>query len=144
MTHKQCWSATWGGYKKPSSETTELAVKGERTDRKVRFQFRHSVLLCLVLCVNIAFAKSPKISKDLDDAEDGQTVDVIVQYRVQPGKAHFDRVGARGGVLKKDLRGVIRGAAFTVKKNSLEDLAHDPDVRYISPDRPLGSTSTTT
>ena len=140
MTHKQCWSATWGGYRKPSSEAPETAVKHERTDRKVRFQFRYSALLCLILCAEMALAKSPKISKDLDDKQDGDSVEVIVQYRVQPGKSHFDRVASMGGALKKDLRGVIRGAAFTVKKNTLEDLANDPDVSYISPNRPLAST----
>ena len=144
MTHKQCWSATWGGFKKSDSKATELAMRGERTDRKVRFQFRYSALLCLILCAMMAFAKSPKISKDLQDTHDGQTVDVIVQYRVQPGKSHFDRVTSRGGALKKDLRGVIHGAAFSVKSDSLEDLANDPDVTYISPDRPLGSTAVTT
>ena len=119
-------------------------MKCEKTDRKVRFQFRYSALLCLILCANVAFAKSPKISKDLQDTPDGQSLDVIVQYKVQPGKSHFDRVASRGGALKKDLRGVIRGAAFSVKSESLDELANDPDVAYISPDRPLGSTSTTT
>ena len=137
MTHKQCWSATWGGYRKPSSRATEITIKRERTDRKVRFQIRDSVLLCLILCATIAFAKSPKISKDLDDTHDGESVDVIIQYRVPPGKSHFDRIASKGGVLKADLRGVIRGAAFTVKKDALEDLANDPDVTYISPNRPL-------
>jgi len=141
MTHKQCWSATWGGYRKPSSRATEITIKRERTDRKVRFQIRDSVLLCLILCATIAFAKSPKISKDLDDTHDGESVDVIIQYRVPPGKSHFDRIASKGGVLKADLRGVIRGAAFTVKKDALEDLANDPDVTYISPNRPLASTA---
>src|SRR5215470_12547077 len=143
MTHKQCWSATWGGLKKPNSELTETSVKGERTDRKVRIQFRYSGLVCVVLCATLAFAKSPKIAKDLDDVPGGQLVDVIVQYRVQPRKAHFDRVAAKGGSLKKDLRGVIRGAAFSIRKDALEDLTKDPDVAYITPDRQLGSTSTT-
>src|SRR6266700_7558759 len=144
MTHKQCCSATWGGFKKSDSKATEVAIKGERTDRKVRFQFRYSALLCLILCTTMAFAKSPKISKDLQDKPGGQSIDVIVQYKVQPGKSHFDRVTSRGGTLKKDLRGVIHGAAFSVKSDSLDDLASDPDVTYISPDRALGSTSTTT
>ncbi len=144
MTHKQCSSAAWGGTKKSDPKAKELAVKGERTDRKVRFQFRYSALLCLILCATMAFARSPKISKDLQDTHSGQTVDVIVQYNVQPGKSHFDRVASRGGVLKKDLRRVIHGAAFSVKSESIEDLANDPDVSYISPDRPLASTALTT
>jgi len=119
-------------------------MKGERTDRKVRVQFRCTALLCVVLCAAFGFAESHKISKDLKRVAAGQSVDVIVQYRVQPGKSHFDRTAKRGGTLKKDLRGVIRGGVFSVKTDSLDELASDPDVLYISPDRPLGSTATAT
>ena len=118
-------------------------MKRERTDRKVPMPFRFAGLLCLVLCATLAFAKPSKIAKDLGRGSDDGSVDVIVQYRVHPGQAHFDRVAARGGHLKADLRGAIHGAAFTVSKKKLEELAEDPDVTYISPDRPLGSTAAT-
>jgi serine protease AprX len=143
MKRKQCWSAVWGGVMKTNSRLSQLlGTEGEPADR-VASKFRYVALLCLVLAANVAFGKSPKVSKDLQDVPAGQSVDVIVQYRVNPGQAHFDRVKARGGSVKRDLRGAIHGAAFTVNSNSLSDLADDPDVAYISPDRPLGSTSVT-
>src|SRR5215471_15749089 len=111
MTHKQCSSATWGGYRTSISKTKEIEIKGERTDRKVRFQFRCSALVCLALCATLVFGEPGKISKDVKRGAAGQSIDVIVQYRVEPGKSHFDRVTKRGGTLKKDFRGVIRGAA---------------------------------
>src|SRR5437867_9186807 len=114
MAHKQSSSATWGGVKNPGQRRPELLeTRKAGTDRRVRDQFHLAGVLVLVLCASLAFGKSSKIAKDLKD-RDGDTVDVIVQYRVQPGKAHFDRVAAHGGTLKKDLRGAIHGAAFSV------------------------------
>jgi serine protease AprX len=89
--------------------------------------------------------ESPKISHDLQqrrvNAEGDSPVDVIVQFTQHPTADHFDKVGRRGGTMKQDLSGVIKGAAFTVPASALADLANDPDVAYISPDRPVHSTA---
>ena len=45
---------------------------------------------------------------------------------------------SRGGTLKQEL-GQFKGAAYKVPASALADLAADPEVVYISPDRPLHS-----
>ena len=100
------------------------------------------ISLGLMLAANTAFAKSPKISDDLGNADAASNVDVIVQFTQSPTWYHFNKVWSRGGTLKQDLHEVIQGAAFTVPASALEDLANDPDVAYISLDRSLQGTTT--
>src|SRR6266446_2182322 len=87
-----------------------------------------------------------KVSKDLDalkGGHDGATVDVIIQFNQTPTDAHHQKVQNKGGVLKTKLD-VIKGAHYSVPTGSLEDLEKDPDVAYISPNRPLSGTATST
>src|SRR5207249_8792053 len=55
--------------------------------------------------------------------------------------AHHQKVQDKGGVLKTKLD-AIKGAHYSVPVESLQSLADDPDVAYISPNRPLSGTST--
>src|SRR6266403_2491234 len=107
-------------------------------------------LLALVtlLTAGLSFAdgKKHKLSKDLDAVKgghNGTTVDVIIQFNQTPVAAHHQKVQDKGGVLKKKLD-VIKGAHYSVPVESLPALADDPDVAYISPNRPLSGTSTAT
>jgi serine protease AprX len=75
-----------------------------------------------------------KISQDLQTLDPGSSVDVIVQFNQVPTEEHFDRVRARGGNLKSRLD-IVNGALFTIPSSALSDLAEDPAVVYISPDR---------
>src|SRR6266567_6582667 len=87
-----------------------------------------------------------KLSKDLDvlkGGHSGATVDVIIQFNQTPTDAHHQKVESKGGVLKAKLD-VIKGAHYSVPTGSLEDLENDPDVAYISPNRPISGTSTPT
>src|SRR5437867_9693627 len=80
-----------------------------------------------------------KLSKDLDalkGSHSGATVDVIIQFNQTPTDAHHQKVQNKGGVLKTKLD-FIKGAHYSVPVESLEALADDPDVAYISPDRPV-------
>src|SRR2546426_11339449 len=80
-----------------------------------------------------------KLSKDLDalkGSNTGATVDVIIQFNQTPTDAHHQKVQNKGGVLKTKLD-FIKGAHSSVPVESLEALADDPDVAYISPDRQL-------
>jgi hypothetical protein len=84
-----------------------------------------------------ADGKKHKLSKDLDTLKaghNGPTVDVIIQYNVPPTDAHHQKVQNKGGVLKTKLD-FIKGAHYSVPVEALDDLADDPDVAYISPDR---------
>src|SRR6266446_1893362 len=78
-----------------------------------------------------------KVSKDLDalkGGHDGATVDVIIQFNQTPTDAHHQKVQNKGGVLKTKLD-FIKSAHYSVPVEALDDLASDPDVAYISPDR---------
>ncbi|HWT88945.1 MAG TPA: S8 family peptidase [Candidatus Angelobacter sp.] len=104
--------------------------------------------LITLLAAGLSFAdgKKHKLSKDLDalkGGHDGATVDVIIQFKQTPTAAHHQRVQKKGGILKTKLD-VIKGAHYSVPVQSLQDLADDPDIAYISPNRPISSTSTST
>src|SRR5437763_6185563 len=106
------------------------------------------ILLTLLFCLlaagfSLADGKH-KLSKDLEalkDGHNGATVDVIVQFNQTPTVAHHQKVQDKGGVLKTKLD-AIKGAHYSVPVESLQSLADDPDVAYISPNRPLSGTST--
>src|SRR6266568_45315 len=102
---------------------------------------RRITLLALVtlLAAGSSFAdgKKHKLSKDLDSLKGGHsgaTVDVIIQFNQTPTAAHHQKVQSKGGVLKTNLD-FIKGAHYSVPVDSLDALADDPDVVYISPDR---------
>lgn len=61
--------------------------------------------------------------------------DVIIQFDDRPGNADAAQISAKGGVLKKQFRNVPIASA-RVPVASLEGLAQNPRVKYISPDRP--------
>ena len=94
------------------------------------------LLVSLLTLGLLAFAGSPKIAKDLDSIDSEALVDVIVQFRQVPTEAHHNKVINRGGQLKTEL-GFIKGSHYSIPAGKLEDLAEDPEVTYISPDRPV-------
>src|SRR5258708_647828 len=80
-----------------------------------------------------------KLSKDLEalkGGNSGTTVDVIIQFNQTPTDAHHQKVQNKGGALKTKLD-FIKAAHYSVPVESLDALADDPDVAYISPDRPV-------
>jgi len=83
-----------------------------------------------------AFAQNRKISPDLEQSAPDAVLDVIVQFKQQPTAAHHGRVLRYGGVMKADLR-AVRGGAYRLRAAALAELADDPDVLYVSPDRPV-------
>ena len=103
--------------------------------------------LITLLAAGLSFAdgKKHKLSKDLDalkGGHNGATVDVIIQFNQKPTDVQHKNVQNKGGVLKTKLD-VIKGAHYSVPTGSLEDLENDPDVAYISPNRPLSGTTST-
>src|SRR5712691_2699138 len=96
--------------------------------------------LIILLAAGLSLADGKhKLSKDLEalkGGNSGATVDVIIQFNQTPIDAHHQKVQNKGGVLKTKLD-VIKGAHYSVPVESLDALADDPDVAYISPDRPL-------
>src|ERR1035441_7240118 len=99
-------------------------------------------MCALILSLTLSpFAGQHRMSKDLEERKPTDQVDVIVQIKEVPTANHHQRLKNRGGMLKRDL-GQFRGASYTGPASALADLADDPDVVYVSPDRPLYSTST--
>src|SRR5260370_29480147 len=104
------------------------------------------LVLITLLAAGLSLADGNKLSKDLDalkGSNSGATVDVIIQYNVTPTDAHHQRVQSVGGVLKTKLD-FINGAHYSVPVEALDALADDPDVSYISPDRPVHGALDTT
>ncbi len=110
---------------------------------KVTSRVRHLAFWCAILSTTFAVAAPRRVSKDLQKQSSQQWLNVIVQYRVAPTQAHFDKVIARGGTLQKNLP-MINGGAFTIKGSSLKALSKDSNVAYVSLDRPVWATATVT
>lgn len=73
------------------------------------------LLVNLILATSVA-AAHPKISKDLEKADPGGSIDAIVQYTHPPDQGDHERVKAKGGELKPELN-VVRAAAYSVNAN---------------------------
>src|SRR5260370_28617395 len=98
-----------------------------------------ALITMLVAGLCLADGNKHKLSNDLDafkGSHSGATVDVIIQFNQTPTDAHHQKVQNKGGVLKTKLD-FIKGAHYLVPVESLDSLADDPDVAYISPDRRL-------
>src|SRR5882724_11679010 len=96
-------------------------------------------LLPCALISSLVYAGHPNVSRDLDDIDRNSTAHVIVQFVHQPtGDQHF-KVTSRGGTWKRDLSFVNAGS-YSIPASMLDDLASDPEVAFVSPDRPVHGT----
>src|SRR5882762_4690756 len=69
-----------------------------------------------------------------------QRIEVIVQFRQSPTTAHYQRMRSLGGVHRRAL-GLVRGGLFNLPLSAIRALANDPDVLYVSPNRPVKMTA---
>jgi subtilisin family serine protease len=87
---------------------------------------------------------SPELVKHIASAKQSGTADqrvqVIVQYRQMPTAVHRQRVADLGGVHVQTLH-LIKSSVVRLSLSAVEQLAKDPDVAYVSPDRKLAPTS---
>ena len=95
---------------------------------------RWLLFLILGCCATPTMFGGAKISPDLPLGRRSDVVDVIVQFQAPVTAAYHQKVIDRGGQLKQALE-VVRGGLYSMPAGMLEDLAQDPDVNYISPDR---------
>src|SRR5579871_56411 len=106
-----------------------------------RLHMRSTLLISIaLLTANLSQADSAKLSRELEGRQPDQIVDVIIQYKHVPTAEHHARVAARGGELKHNLD-IVRAAHYSVRAETLDTLANDPDVEFISPDHPLYAAS---
>jgi len=117
-------------------------MKPNRT-RSSRWGTTLLALCAMIFSAGMAFASPQKISRDLQAMTTADQVDVIVQFAQAPTAFHHEKILSRGGTIKREL-GQFKGAAYSVPASALADLADDPDVVYISPDRPLKGASDST
>ena len=86
------------------------------------------------------FGGNGKLAKELESLDPASNVDVIVQFKQAPTEAHHQKIKQRGGVHKKSLD-VVNGSLYSVPAGRLKELADDPDVASISPDRAVTAAS---
>src|SRR5579884_3562633 len=96
---------------------------------------RRLVALSLLLAA-ASWAAPKKVSPDLKNLEQMPSVNVIVQWKSSPDDNKHRKVIELGGVLQK-VHSLINASAYTVPGSVINLLASDPDVAYITPDRPL-------
>ena len=107
----------------------------------ITVRLRWLIVACLMCSTNFGFAADARMSRELRrKLRSGQSVDVIVQYKVAPDTAHFSRMMSKGAVLHRQFN-VIHGAAFAVNSASLKALAKDPNVAFVTPDRTVTATA---
>src|SRR5208337_4248881 len=82
-----------------------------------------------------AAAATTKFSADLNDhvGQDGM-VTVIVQHRQMPASAHLKEMQGRGAVIRSKFQS-IHAVTKHIPASMVEELAKDPNVLYITPDR---------
>jgi serine protease AprX len=78
---------------------------------------------------------SSKFSSDIKRGVDRNgMVTVIVQHRQMPSDAHLQAMHSRGATIRSKFRH-IRAVTMRVPVSMLAELANDPNVAYITPDR---------
>ncbi len=102
-----------------------------------------SLIVVLLALVAVAAAGTQKLAPELQNRRDAGNVDVIVQFHSPLTAQHHRMVASRGGKLKTEL-GVVKSAVYSIPASSLKDLARNPEVAYISPDRSLKGMATAT
>jgi len=86
---------------------------------------------------SLAFGQSPKISPDLQALNPNTNVNVIVQYSTPPSGRELNAANAATAANGKAL-GLANAYVWTTSPAKIQNLLNqDPNVKYVSPDRPL-------
>ena len=78
----------------------------------------------------------PKLARDFDRIASDRKVDVIVQYKSNPSDKHHEKFTKAGGKFKRKMDS-LQTAVYSVTAGKLAQLSEEPDVAYITPDRPV-------
>jgi serine protease AprX len=97
---------------------------------------KSKVMFHLVLTASLVWGNDHKLSPELKGRHSNNSVNVIVQFRTAPTTQHEIRVSRHGGWVKQHL-GPVKGLLVSVPASRLAELSNDPDVAYISSDRPI-------
>src|SRR5437899_4560294 len=91
------------------------------------------IALC---CFPTLLAGSEKISRDLVRTERDEPVSVIVRYHSSPTAEHERRASSLQAAFVRRLD-AIRSNVYRMPPSKVEALAADPEVEYVTPDRPV-------
>src|ERR1051325_5437909 len=90
----------------------------------------------VLLLGSFARGNDHKLSPELKGPQSAGVVDVIVQYKVAPAQKERDRIAAHGGTVKQHFH-AVKGLLVSLPAWRLKTLSNDPEVAYVSPDRPI-------
>lgn len=99
-------------------------------------EMKTTLLMLLFSLMAQASGRSAKLAQDLSSADPSANIPVIIQYVQRPDDTDDQKALNLGGQLKHQFRH-LKSAAYTVPATSLKALANDPNVRYVSVDRPI-------
>ena len=86
--------------------------------------------------VSTCWGQTEKLSIDLQGRGVPADLDVIIQYKQSPSSTDHSKVISKGGTHRGTFSS-IRAGLYRVPASAIAELAKDPNVAYISPDRPL-------
>jgi serine protease AprX len=121
----------------------ELQPEGVQQEKEITMRSKTSLVIVVLALVAVAAARNEKLSPELRNRRDGQTVNVIVQYKAQP-TADDHRTLARYGARHNGDLSLIHGMMVSLPANRVDHLSDDPSVKFVSPDRRLGGYLTNT
>jgi serine protease AprX len=95
------------------------------------------------LMTAVAFGQSSKLSPDFKKLPSGQSTSAIVQYYTAPTTTDANYAKSAGATNPKAL-GLVKATRYTMTLGIAQSLITlDTNVKYVSPDRPLKKTSST-
>ena len=102
--------------------------------------YRSLFATTLVLgAVATVWGKDEKLAPEFLQNSVRGNVDVIVRYKSAPLEKQHAKVAKGGGALKSKFD-LIQSGHYSVPAAMLEELANDPDVEFVSPDRTVRGT----
>jgi len=104
--------------------------------RKAEGAAMKATIISFLLLASLVWGSDRKLAPELKGRQSANSIDVIVQYKITPAKKHRDTIAAHGGLVKQHL-GNVKGLLVTLPASRVTELSNDPDVAYISPDRPV-------
>src|SRR3954468_1209062 len=97
-----------------------------------------SALMSIAMLTSSVYGRNPnKLSAELTSGSSEATVNVIVQFKDTPNAKQHQKITNRGGKLKTDFGGIIKAAHYEIPAAQLDSLTDDPDVLFVTPDRPV-------
>jgi len=104
----------------------------------MRTMQRKRLLLLVFVLASVAWSDDRKLSPELKGRHSAAVIDVIVQFRIPPAQKHRDWIASHGGLVRQHL-GRVKGLLVTLPASRVRTLTNDPDVSYVSPDRPISN-----